>query len=188
MRGGGRPSLHGGHRSNAGRWHNENERIYTYRLEWLTGRKSLLRNELIGPDWSDDVQVSLNPGPRLIMFALWLTLVCGAGVALIRGWDVLRGWSGGQGTDSVVWVLTASVGSVLLALGLTSGSSRCGSALVWREAAAGDRATRVQVGGLSRRHPSRRRIRCPRSGLVSKSRASYTAAHYKNLSCARRVS
>ena len=31
-------------------WHNENERIYTYRRRRLAGRKSLLRNQLIGPD------------------------------------------------------------------------------------------------------------------------------------------
>ena len=55
--GGGSRSWHGGHRSNRGHWHNENERIYTRRTERSTSQESLLQTRLIGLRWFDDVLV-----------------------------------------------------------------------------------------------------------------------------------
>ena len=48
-------SWHGGHRSNRGHWHNENERIHTRRTERSTSQESLLPTRLIGLRWFDDV-------------------------------------------------------------------------------------------------------------------------------------
>ena len=68
-------------------WHNENERIHTYRRRRLTGRKSLLRNQLIGPDWFDDVQSTTSFGSVATYFDR-LTTACSedgiiAGVAVL---------------------------------------------------------------------------------------------------------
>ena len=64
--------------------------------------------------------IVLNPVPRLMVFAAWLFMMGAGAVALIRGWDAVRGRVGFAGTDSVVWALAASVSSALIALGLSS--------------------------------------------------------------------
>ena len=64
--------------------------------------------------------IVLDPVPRLLMFAVWLSMMGAGSVALIRGWDALRGRSGFVGTDSVVWALATTVFSVLVAFGLSS--------------------------------------------------------------------
>ena len=45
--------------------------------------------------------IVLNPAPRMMMFGVWLFMMGAGAVALIRGWDALRGRTGFLGTDSV---------------------------------------------------------------------------------------
>jgi len=68
-----------------------------------------------------DVVIGLDPGPRLMVFGLWLGLTYGAAVAIIRGWDMVVGRRGMAGTDSVAWAFTLSVGAVIVAIALTGG-------------------------------------------------------------------
>ena len=64
--------------------------------------------------------IVLNPVPRLMLFAAWLFMMGSGAVALIRGWDAVRGRTGFAGTDSGVWALATSVSSALIAFGLSS--------------------------------------------------------------------
>ena len=64
--------------------------------------------------------IVLNPLPRLMIFAAWLSMMSVGAIALIRGWDAVRGRIGFVRTDSVMWAVVTSVSSALIAFGLTS--------------------------------------------------------------------